>query len=100
MKEADCVEFYPAEKRAVLLKNFSRVEEIKNVERVLVIDTVVSHVDISDDRAEVLLKGPMKWNFDGETLRIGSSRWLKCGLLPTSVRSFPLHRRNLPRNHR
>jgi len=87
LKEADCVEFYPAEKRAVLLKNFSRVEEIKNVERVLIIDTVVSHVDISDDRAEILLKGPMRWNFDGETLRIGSSRWLRFKYRQTTLYS-------------
>ena len=87
LKEADCVEFYPREKRVVLLKNFNRVDEVKNVERVLVIDTVVSHVDISDDRTEILLKGPMKWNFDGETLRIGSSRWLKLKYQQTTLYS-------------
>jgi len=76
MNEIDCVEFYPREKRVVLLNNFNKVREIKNIERVLVIDTVVSHVDVSSERVEILLKGPTKWVHDGETLRIASSRWL------------------------
>lgn len=77
MRTANHVEFNPKEKRAVLTMDFTPVEKIENVERLLVLDTVVSYVDASEDRVDVLLKGPSKWSFDGETLRIGSSKWLR-----------------------
>jgi len=76
MKCADCIEFDPIKRKVKLLNNFTKVAELDNIDRILIINSVVSHVDISYDRVEVLLKGPVKWKVTNKTLRIGSSKWL------------------------